>query len=114
MVIATASKAWSAAARNWNSVPSGMLRLMPGTRGVTSSRVASRRHISPRPATTYQSSSTVRCVTAMETSPGFSLKCAMVPPAARTSSRTSAPSGASTSGASGSARVSKLMPPAPP
>ena len=82
----------------------------PGSSRVTSSAPSSdRRHISPVPATTYQISSTVRCETARDTWPGASRNCAMPPPASSPSSRTSAPSGASASGSTGSRLVSKRV-----
>ncbi len=61
----------------------------------------------PRPATTYQISSTVRCVTACETAPAGSSKCAKLPPSSAGSSRTAVPSGAVASGSAARALVAK-------
>ena len=47
-------------ARNWNDVPTGIVRQRPGASSTTSSKRPARRHISPCPARTYQISSTVR------------------------------------------------------
>src|SRR5580692_506202 len=106
MVTATAESGPSPRARNWNRVPTGIDRQVPGSRGMVSSRPAWLRHISPRPLSTYQISSTLRCATAREVRPPASSKCAIEPPASRSRIRTSEPSGATTSRAAGSRMVS--------
>jgi hypothetical protein len=88
-------------------VPSGIVTHTPVSSATTLSRSPWRRHISPRPPSTYQISSTVRCVTARETRPGPSSKCATLPPASWSRTRTSAPSGALVSARAGSRVVSK-------
>ena len=87
--------------RNWNDVPTGIVRQIPGLSGTTSSRLPSRRHISPRPARMYQISSTVRCRPARDTAPAGSRKCAALPEGRESNSRTCDPSGAVTSGSNG-------------
>src|SRR4051794_35312601 len=53
-----------APARNWNDVPSGMVRQTPGPRVVVSSWPFRARHTCPLPPIRYQISSTVACETA--------------------------------------------------
>jgi hypothetical protein len=93
--------------RNWNFVPSGMVRERPRETSTTSVLPSCSRHISPRPARKYQISSTVLCIVAVEVSPGASWKWAN-PPAARTSrTRTSEPSGATSVRSDGNLLESK-------
>jgi hypothetical protein len=63
------------------------------------------RHICPRPDRKNQISSTVRWVTARDTWPGASAKCAIPPPESPSSTLTSDPSGATASRAAGSSLV---------
>src|ERR1700728_4327401 len=106
MVTATAASGPSPRDRNWKCVPTGMDRQVPGSNGTICSRSPRLRHISPRPLSTYQISSTLRCTTAREVRPPASSKCAIEPPPSRSRTRTSEPSGATTSRAAGSRMVS--------
>jgi hypothetical protein len=74
MVIATAESGVRPVERNWNAVPTGMLRHTPAVMLVTEAPSESRRHISPSPPRMYQSSSTVRWATAIDTRPGAQLE----------------------------------------
>ncbi len=82
---------------NWKCVPTGSERLAPGATFTIRSRFPSRRHTWPVPSKKYQTSSTVLCATAMDTSPGFSVQWTMLPRLVADSSRISEPSGASVS-----------------
>ena len=106
MVTPTTASGPPAAARNWNRVPTGIDRQIPGSSGTVSSRAAWRRHICPRPLSTYQISSTLWCTTAREVRPAASSKCAIEPPSSRSRTRTSEPSGATASRSPGSRIVS--------
>ncbi len=110
MVTPTASSGSSPSARNWKDVPTGMSSDIPGCTSTTNSPVSSFRHIRPRPATKYQSSSTLAWRTARETAPGASRKWAMLPRSETTRSRTSEPSGANTSAVSPSRLCPKREP----
>ena len=71
-----------------------MVKQVPAASGTVSCLSPCRRHISPRPCRMYQISSTQWCATGRETRPAPSSKCAMLPPASRSSTRTQEPSGA--------------------
>ncbi len=114
MVAPTAVSGSSPSDRNWKRVPTGMVMDMPGPTSTVSSRSPSRRHIRPRPDMKYQTSSMVRCATALETAFGGRVKCAMLPRSTRQRTRTSEPSGAMSSGASLICLVSKVMGCPPP
>jgi hypothetical protein len=79
--------------------PTGIAIDTPGPISVISSRSSDLRHIRPLPARKYQTSSTVRCATALDTAPVASVNNAMLPRVALQRRRTSAPSGAIASGA---------------
>ena len=98
----------SSLARNWNVVPRGMVRHIPGASStVVGSSPSCCRHMHPAPPMMYQISWTVRWQTAVEVSPASSWKCAKLPwPVIRHRGRTVDPSGAVTSGAFSSVRVS--------
>ncbi len=109
MVTPTADNASVLQARNWKCVPKGMVRQIPGSSPTVSSCSPCLRHISPRPATTNQISSTVRCVTALELLPAPNSKCAMPPEAKPKRTRTSEPSGATAVRSGGRRTVANLL-----
>ena len=49
MVTPTATKGWRPTERNWNRVPTGMVRQSDGRSSTVSSSSPSRRHMSARP-----------------------------------------------------------------
>src|SRR5689334_965253 len=98
MVTATAVSDSVPSERNWKCVPSGIVTQTPASTVTTLSWTPALRHISPCPPRKYQISSTVRCATAYDVSPGASSKWARLPPARRRSVRTCEPSGATASG----------------
>ena len=87
-------------------MPSGIVRQVPGASSTISDRSPWLRHISPRPPTMYQISSTVRWRTAVDTRPGASSKWAIPPAPTCRSTRTSDPSGAIVVGCAGRRIVS--------
>ena len=97
MVTMTKRKGSSPVVRNWKCAPSGIEWAVPGRRVSTSSRSPWRRHSSPRPLSTYHSSSTVLWVTASDTPPTGRVQWTMLPRPTCGSSRISEPSGATTS-----------------
>ena len=105
IVTANAARGESPCARNWNDVPTGIVRQRPGANSTTSSKLPARRHVAPRPPRMYQISSTVRWRPARETASGGSSKCAALPEGSDSSSRTCDPSGAVTVGSTGSSFV---------
>src|SRR4051794_4064050 len=113
MVTPSAARGWGPNERNWKCVPSGMVMQTSGPTGTISSRPPCLRHISPRPVRKNQISSTVRCVTAVDVSPGASSKWAMPPRARPSKTRTSEPSGATASRSAGKRLVAKSLMPAP-
>src|SRR3990167_8607296 len=86
-----------------------MVTQVPASTATTSSWPFSSRHISPRPPRKNQISSTVLCATAIDVSPGGSSKWARPPRPSCNRIRTSDPSGATASRATGRRVVLKLL-----
>jgi len=74
MVAPIADSGSSLSERNWKRVPTGMATDGPGPTSTVSSSPPSRRHIRPRPEVKHQTSSTVRCATALETARGGAIE----------------------------------------
>jgi hypothetical protein len=109
MVTPTTVRASVPIDRNWNRVPTVIVRHTPACNGTVSSCFPSRRHISPCPDTMNQISSTVLWYTACEVCPGGRVNWARPPPGRSSNTRTEDPSGATTSGLAGSSLVAKSL-----
>ena len=105
IVAPIAARGSSPLARNWNAVPSGIVMQTPVDTGTTSLWSPDFRHISPLPDRKYQISSTVRCWIATDVCPASNSKWARPPHRTCRRTRTSDPSGATSSRSGGNGFV---------